>query len=392
MLKASAGWSDVADAYAAGKESAENALAELGQEAGLALAFCTVDYDEADFVKGITEGVGDVPLMGSTSFMGILTPGGFLSREGGVGGVMLLASPEVAFGVGASEVGDDPRAAGQRAVREAIAQAGRSESDAVSAFFLIPAPGAEETLIKGVEDVIDRVPMIGGSAANQMAEAPWKEFANDQILVNGVAVGVIYSELPLGTGYTGYYKPTKNQGIITKVRDKRTLVEIDGRPALDVYAEWRGMDVDDLMGGELMGATIPFPLGMRDVGGDHWWIRHPVNGNEDASMAIGSDLAEGTAVTMMEASLDEIAEGACEVVRMALDDLDGEPGAVILVHCGGRAAALGPKMMGQVGADLRAVLGETPFIGYLTFGEQGCAKWTGTGAGGLMLAAMALGK
>jgi hypothetical protein len=128
MLKASVGWSEVADAYKAGKESAEKALAELGGKAGLAVAFCTVHYDEANFVKGIRDVLGDVPLMGSTSFSGILTPGSFLHKESGVGGVMLLASPEMEFGVGASEIGDDPRAAGQEAVRAAIAQAGKSES------------------------------------------------------------------------------------------------------------------------------------------------------------------------------------------------------------------------------------------------------------------------
>jgi hypothetical protein len=38
------------------------------------------------------------------------------------------------------------------------------------------------------------------------------------------------------------------------------------------------------------------------------------------------------------------------------------------------------------------VLGDVPFIGWLTFGEQGYCKWGGTGAGGLMLNALAFGK
>jgi len=392
MLKTGVGWSEQADAYQSGKESAEKALAKLKEKAGLAVAFCTVHYDEAKFVKGIRDVLGDVPLMGSTSFSGILTPGGFLHKESGVGGVILLASPEMAFGVGGSEIGDDPRAAGQKAVRAAIAQAGKSESDAVSAFFVVPPPGVEESLIKGIEDVVGRVPMIGGSAANQGGEVPMKEFANDKVMVNGVVVGVIYSKLPFGVGYTGFYKPTDKHGVITKVRDRRTLVEIDGRKALEVYAGWRRMKVEEVLGGALLGATIPFPLGMRDVSGDLWWIRHPVNGNEDHSMAIGSDLAEGTAVTMMEATLDVIAQGASEVVKMALDDLGGEARAVIIGHCGGRAMGLGTEMMEKVNADIKAILGDIPFLGYLTFGEQGYAKWTTNGAGGLMLVAMALGK
>ena len=392
MLKANVGWSEEADAYKAGKESAERALAELGEKADFALAFCTVDYEEADFLKGIKDTLGDVPLMGATSFTGILTPGGFIHREGGVGGVMLLASPEMEFGVGASEIGDDPRQAGREAALEAVRNAGKSPRNKMAAFLMIAPPGVEETLIKGIEDVVGRVPMIGGSAADNTIEGYWKEFANYKVYANGVVVGVLYSKLPFGVGYTGYYKPTDKRGIITRVKDRRTLVEIDGKKALEVYAGWRGIKVEELLGNKLLAASIPFPIGVRDVSGDLWWIRHPLNGNDDGSIAVGNDLAEGTAVTMMEATLDEIAQGASEVVKMALDDLGGEAGAVILAHCGGRAAALGPERMGKVAADIKATLGDIPFIGYCTFGEQGYAEWTANGAGGLMLAALALGK
>ncbi|MEA3397917.1 MAG: FIST N-terminal domain-containing protein [Chloroflexota bacterium] len=392
MLKAGVCWSDLADAYQAGQQSAQKALADLKGKADFALAFCTVDYDEAAFLKGIQETVRNVPLMGCTSFTGIITPGGFIHKEGGVGGVLLLSSPEMKFGVGGSEIGDDPRAAGQKAARAAIAQAGKTESDVASAFVMIAPPGVEETLIKGIEDVIGRAPMIGGSAADNTIEGYWKEFANYEVYANGVMVGVLYSELPFGTHYTGYYKPTAKQGLITKVEGKRTLVEIDGQKALEVYAGWRGMQVEDLLGGKLLSAAIPFPLGVRDVSGDLWWIRHPLGGNEDGSIAVGNDMAEGTAVTMMEATLDEIVQGASEMVKLALDDLDGEPGAAFIVHCGGRAAALGPERMDQVAADIKAVLGNVPFIGFCSFGEYGYAKWTANSAGGLMLAALVLGK
>lgn len=392
MLNVGVGWSNKADAYQSGKASAEMALKELGAKAEFVLAFCTVDYETASFLKGIKEVAGDAPLMGCTSFTGILTPGGFIHQAGGVGGVMFLASPEMGFGVGASEIGDDPRSAGQRAARAAIAQAGKHASDPVSAFFMIAPPGVEETLIKGIEDVVGRVPMVGGSAADNTIEGYWKEFANDDIYANGVIVGVLYSELPFGIGYTGYYKPTDKQGIITKVKDKRTLVEIDGRKALEVYAGWRGMKTSALLGGKLLNASIVAPIGVRDISGDLWWIRHPLNGNDDMSMTLGSDLAEGTAVTMMEATLDEIARGASEAVKMALADLGGEAGAVLLCHCGGRAAALGPERMEKVAADVKETLGDIPFIGYCTFNEQGYAKWTANWSGGLMLAALALGK
>lgn len=392
MLKATVFWSKEADAYKAGKESAEKALAELKGKAGLAVAFCTVHYDEAAFVKGIREVVGDAPLMGGTSFGGILTPGGYIHSDTGVGGVLLLSSPEMVFGVGGADIGEDVRAAGTKAVKAAIRQAGKKESDPVTALYLIPPPGTEERLIRGIQDVVGRVPLIGGSAASQGGEDPWKQFANDKVMVNGVVVGAIYSSLPFGASYTGAFKPTDKHGVITKVRDRRNLVEINGRKALDVYAEWVGMKVDGLMGGEILLKSVPLPLGRRDVGADHWWIMHPVNANEDGSIDTGSDMAEGMGVTLMQATLDEVADGATQVVKLALADLDGEPGAVIVGHCGGRAMALGTETMVKVGKEIKAGLGDVPFIGWLTFGEQGYCKWGGSGAGGLMLNAIAFGK
>jgi len=392
MLKAKVSWSTEADAYQSGKASVKMALEELKEKAKFVLAFCTVDYDTTTFLQGVKEEVGEVPIMGCTSFNGILTPGGFIHAEKGVGSVMVISSPEVDFGVGAAEIGDDPQGAGRKAAEIAIAQAGKSKDDIVSAFLMIAPPGAEERLLKGIQDIIGRIPMIGGSAADNTIEGYWKEFANQEVYSNGVIVTVLYSKLPLGTAYSGYYHPTDSQGIITKVIDRRTLVEIDHRKALEVYANWREMETSKLMGANLLSESIVSPLAVRDVSGDLYWVRHPLNGNDDLSIAVGNDLAEETAVIMMKADLDEIVEGVNQVVKSALADLDGPAGALILAHCGGRASALGAKRMEEVALNLKANLGETPFIGFCTFGEQGYVKWTGNGAGGLMLSALALGK
>jgi hypothetical protein len=392
MLKASVFWSEKDDGYMAGKEAAQGALAKLNGKAGLAAAFCTVHYDEEAFVKGIREVVGDAPLMGCTTFNGLLTPGGYLTQETGVGAVMLLASPEMAFGVGGAEIGEDVRAAGTKAVKAAIAQAGKKESDPVTALYLIPALGTEESLIGGIQDVVGRVPLIGGGPANQGGDDPWKQFANDKVMVNGVVVGAIYSKLPFGANYTGAFQPTDKHGVITKVRERRNLVEINGRKALEVYAEWVGMKVADLMGGEILLKSIPLPLGRRDIGAEHWWIMHPVNAREDGSIDTGSDMAEGMGVTLMKASLDEIAQGASAVVKAALQELGTDAGAVLIGHCGGRAMALGTEMMEGINDDIKAVLGDIPFLGWLTFSEQGYCKWGGSGSGGLMLNAIAFGK
>lgn len=163
MLKADVNWSEDTDPRKAGSDAAGRAMAALGEQAGLAIAFCTVGYDETSFVRGVRDAVGDVPLMGATSFTGDITPASFLHGEKGAGAVRLLASPDMAFSVCTSAIGDDPEAAGQVAARQAIGRAGKGESDPVAAFFLIAPPRAEVRLIRGVEQAIGRVRRSAGA-------------------------------------------------------------------------------------------------------------------------------------------------------------------------------------------------------------------------------------
>lgn len=392
MLKAGVYCSKDPNPRAAGAAAAAKALDRLGTKPNLAITFCTVAYDEAAFLGGVKEVVGEIPLVGATSFMGVITPGGFIRGENGSGTVMLLGGDGATFAVGASKIGDAPEAAGQEAARQAMARSGKSRSDPVTAFVMMAPPGAEERLIRGVEQVVGRAPMIGGSAADNSLEGKWKQFANGEVLTDSVVVGLIYASGPVGVAYGGCYRRTNRHGIITKIRDRRTIVKIDGRPALDVYAEWRGMKQEDLLGGKILGASITHPLGIRDAYGGLWWIRHPMNAADDGSISTGSDLAEGTAVVLMEATLDEIAKGAPEIASAAAGKVEGGAAAVILAHCGGRALGLGPERMEAVAAEIKSSLGQVPFVGFCTFGEQGYAEGTGNGGGGLMLAALALPK
>ena len=66
------------------------------------------------------------------------------------------------------------------------------------------------------------------------------------------------------------------------------------------------MEAEELKGGALLAETIVSPLGVKDRLGDLVAIRHPMNGNDDGSMAIGNNLAEGTAIIRMEADVDEL--------------------------------------------------------------------------------------
>ena len=107
-------------------------------------------------------------------------------------------------------------------------------------------------------------------------------------------------------------------------------------------------------------------------------------------MNIGADLAEGTAVIRMEASVDELIAAASST----LEDLKKKcpnAGAYLLVHCGGRRLGIGDRM-NEVYEQLKKTAGDVPFITIFTFGEYGYADDQTNTTGGLMLSFTAFEK
>lgn len=71
-------------------------------------------------------------------------------------------------------------------------------------------------------------------------------FGEDEIYNEGVSLAVIYTDLPVGWTFEGGFDVTdKHSGIVTKVQGQ-TIVEIDNKPALDVYDEWLGGEIERL--------------------------------------------------------------------------------------------------------------------------------------------------
>ncbi|MDL2264310.1 FIST C-terminal domain-containing protein [Synergistaceae bacterium OttesenSCG-928-I11] len=385
-MKSRVGSSVKADARAAGIEAASRAKEGLS-DIKLALVYASVAYDLPAMLDGVKSELPGVPLVGNTSFTGVVTPEGFASGESGFVGVMLLAGDDLVVGVAGLAKSASARETGKQVAREAMKRAGRT--DAPTYFYMAAPPGEEEFFLKGVTDVIGRVPFFGGSAADNAIAGEWSLYEGTNVFADGVTVAFFYTKEPMCNLYTGAYRETSDVGIITKIEGHRTLKEIDGRPAVEVYASWTGVSPDSLKGGALLAATITSPLGVKDRLGELVAIRHPMNGNDDLSMAIGSNLAEKTAVIRMEASVDELIASASETLESLKKKCGFKPAAFHLVHCGGRRAGIGDRI-GEVVDAVKKSAGDVPFIMEFTFGEYGFEDDGNNTMGGLMLSYTAL--
>lgn len=394
MLKAKVGHSVDVDNFTAGAQTA--AVATEGMEyAKLGFLYTSVKNDIKEVIKGVRS-VTDAPIIGCTSSGCIMTPAGVIGSDNGFAGMMAFDDPDMVVGVACHEAGKDPRAIGRKVAIEAVENAKTTRAPAY--FYMVASPKEEEEYLMGIQDVIGRVPMFGGSAADDTVEGYWKIFCNDKVFSDGVAVAFFYTDNEIATSYTGAYNETNNVGIITEVKDNRTIVSIDGISALKKYAQWINEKPDKLIGQNLLAASITKPLGVKDPLGNLTVIRHPMFGNDegtksnaDDTITLGNKVVRGTAIIQLEATVDELINSTGNTLKDVRKQLYTDPAAYVLVHCGGRKLGIGDRIE-EVHKQLVKEAKGVPFITIFTFGEYGYDEHSSNICGGLMLSFTAFGK
>ena len=388
MLKSNVAYSTNKDSYKAGQETAKKAVKDLMQTK-VAFLYTSVDNDVEKVLEGAKAELGTAPIIGCTSSAGIIVPDGFISSENGFVGMLALGDPDTTVGVAGYKKQKTARETGRLVAQEAMKNAGLDF--APEYFYMVASPGEEEDYLKGIEDVIGRVPFFGGSAADNTVEGKWSIFTGDTVFSDGVAVAFFYTDKKMTNVYTGAYHETGNAGIITKLKGKRTIVEIDGVPALKKYATWTGKKLKDIEGGNLLVQSITEPLGVKDRLGDLVAIRHPMAGNKDYSINVGNHLALNTAVIQMQASVDELIKSTGDTMKELNKEMGKDVGAYLLVHCGGRRLGIGDRI-DEVVKQLKKEAKGVPFITIFTFGEYGLKDHGANTCGGLMLSFTAFSK
>ena len=389
-MKALTGFSTNEKAYEAGLEAAK--MAGRSKDAKLVFAYMSCDYKIKDVIKGIKE-VYSCPVIGNTSFTGVIMPEGYIGGDKPFVGIMVLCDPSMIVGVGFADrkAFQSARDAGEAATKHARIMTKMPFNDEPDLMYMTASPTEEEFFLKGANRVVGRVPLFGGSAADNTISGNWSLYLDNKVTGEGVAVALIYMKGGFMNEFTGAYRETKDMGIITKVEGTRQLVSIDGVPAVKKYAQWRGRKPSEFMGAKLLSETITSPLGVKDRLGDLIAIRHPMNGNDDYSMNIGANLAEGTTVIRMEATVDELITSVGKTLKELNKKLTKPVVCYHLVHCGGRRAGIDARI-NEVYKEIKKNVGGVPFIMEFTFGEYGYVDDGRNTTGGLMLSFTAFTK
>lgn len=332
---------------------------------------------------------------GATSCLGSMTSDGITDALG----VFAIEDAEGAYGTAMAPYGDDPKTAARTATLDALRSADRL-GETPELIWLSCTPGVEEDVIAGIETVVGtEVPIIGGSAADNSVSGDWFVFDQENKLSVGVIVTVMFPSAPVSFAYHNGYAPTKKTGTVTKVEGRRVL-EIDHRPALDVYRDWTDGAVSvsketDGMQSILSESTL-WPLGRKvtELGGvSSFLLAHPAAANHVGAIDLFATVDEGEVLTQMTGTETSLIERAGRVASLARSTgyKDNAPiSGALMVYCGGCMLSVRDRLDEVVGGVAES-LGGAPFLGTFTFGEQGRIHGAGNRHGNLMISCIVFG-
>jgi hypothetical protein len=251
-------------------------------------------------------------------------------------------------------------------------------------------------VLKGIRSVVGPgVLIVGGSAADNDVTGRWAQLGPSGTYADGVVVSVLFPSVPITSAYQSGYAPTGESGVVTRVAGRRVF-EIDGRPAAEIYHRWTGGAVPMAQAGPepILAAATLWPLGRftRQIAGVPFHLlAHPAVANPDGSLDMFADLAEGDRIWQMQGSADSLVSRAGRIARQAHDDAGGAVSGALVVYCGGCMLAVRDRM-DEVRSGIAEALGEAPWLGVFTFGEQGVPAGGSASHGNLMISCTIFGK
>lgn len=371
--------------------------AELGESPDWVAFYPSVEHDAETAAAAMAEHRGDAAIHGATSCLGVMTGAGFHTDDGVGMGMLAISDPDGSYGVAAAPLGDDPQAAAQQALLDAMTDAGRI-GEPPALVWLAAVPGAEEALLNGIHSVIGtKVPIAGGSAADNTIEGKWRQFSSAGAHENAVVISVLYPSTPLHHSFHSGYLPTETRGTVTRAEGRRVF-EIDGEPAGAIYARWSEGAIDEFTseGGSILAASTMWPLG-RAAGTaetSDFVLAHPATLHPDQSIELFADIEEGDEIVLMHGSEQSLVSRAGRVATAALAGGSITPeqcAGALVVYCAGCMLAIQDNM-DAVAEEMTQALGDRPFLGMFTFGEQGCFVGGDNYHGNLMISVVAFEK
>ncbi len=372
------GFSEQADSFSAGAAATRDALLQAGvDEVDLVFMTATGAHDPGPFRDGVRSVVGTRPRLVGGSAAGVFT-NDRLGYEGRQTGVAVLAAPQtrICLFLASRLVGvesDAGAALGQQIEESALSD----ESSLLLLYPMLsrtaaeggPAMNMATPLVQGLRQTLGTLPPLAGMgllADGRFLRPPWL-WADDRIETDAALALTLSGDLRMDTLVLHGCRPSGAYHTITRT-DANVVLEIEGRPALDVIGELVGPDSG--LGWEDWPLFITLGVNRGERFGpyreEHYANRLclGIDADRRGLVMFEPDLQAGDEVQLMRRSTDLAYVGGA--VRGLRDRIEGRrPVLALYIDCLGRAAAFcGAEE--EEAEEVQRHLQDIPLLGFYT--------------------------
>jgi hypothetical protein len=335
-----------------------------GRTAELLVVFAPPALSEADLLAGVAEAAQGTPVIGCSAASQISDHG--VSDDQVV--VLALGGEGFTAAIAAAQGHGDARAVG-RSIADALRDPGEPGTTAI--VLTSTLTGDQSELVRGAYGVLGGgVPLVGGCAGACPAPSTSRQFHGTSLVQDGAVGARLRSDGAVGIGVDHGYQRIGRPMVVTRAQGGEVL-ELEGRPALDVYLEALGLEPD----------TAPHPQGFSAFAVGRPLLVNRHHGVPPARCISGADYArrslrcvagvpQGSIVFAASTDTTATLRAARRACRRALEGLGGRPPRALLIFDSlDRRHLLGASDTAREFEIFREAAGGAPVAGLYTLGE-----------------------
>ncbi|HVY25638.1 MAG TPA: FIST N-terminal domain-containing protein [Polyangiaceae bacterium] len=370
-------FTDELESFDAGRSAAGSLIASFGKaRPKAALVYATMNHDQPAVLEGVRAALGGDVLLLGCSVQGVVS-NAELTEDGLALGIMGFGGDQVDCAAAIErEIQLDSREKGRRLAQSLRVQlAGEPK---IIMLFYDPLCGADvEAMLEGIRFEVE-CPLVGGAAGQ-----PWGppretfQYWNREVLSHGVVALGLSGRFACEIGICHGTAPTGISSVVTKAAGNQ-IIEIDGRPAAEVWRETTGCKAEEMAHQSHFAA---WAVGVERRSTDDR-VERLIRGAfgfdlETGAMILQAAVPEGTRVMLHHRTIENVLSGTDKMATDLVARLAGrEPWAVMGFECAARTFPfLGPANTRAEHERLRGTVApQAPWLGMMAWGEIGpCA-------------------
>jgi methyl-accepting chemotaxis protein len=209
--------------------------------------------------------------------------------------------------------------------------------------------------------------IVGGAAGDNGEFQATRVGARGTAAVNAAAAVHFFGRRPWGVGVDHGLRPTTKKMVVTRA-EGNVVVELDGRPAFDVYREHADANGISLTPENASTYLIGNELGVFFFD-ELRKARAPLSVREDGALTCAASIPEGSSVCILDGEEQSMIDAAIRAAEEAQRNLRGhEAAGILLFDCVCRGMILGDNFGREI-EGVRGVFPDVPIAGFLTYGE-----------------------